>query len=203
MQEHEIRIVQQDTEFRVKEEDGQRYLEGYPAKFGRVAEIGWWFDEIIEKGAFTDTVKTDDVRALINHNPNLILGRTTAKTLELKEDDTGLWFRNKLPDTQIARDLIVSVERGDISQMSFSFDILEEEWKYAEAKDGRDLRTIKRVKLYDVSVATFPAYEDTEVFARSKDHWEKDREIWLRKKEQNGGDCRVDNKYYNSIIDLL
>jgi phage head maturation protease len=79
------------------------------------------------------------------------------------------------PDTQFARDLSISIGRGDINQMSFSFQVMEEEWERGEKKE-LDLRTIKRVKLFDISPVTFPAYEGTDIAVRSHDAWRKEEE---------------------------
>lgn len=149
-----------------------RKLIGHAAVFGEVTDIGGWFREVIAPGAFQRSIQDDDIRALFNHNPDFVLGRNTAGTLTLSEDDTGLKTVIDPPDTQVARDLAVSIERGDISQMSFAFQVLDEEWQRGEDQD-LDLRTIKRVRLYDVSPVTFPAYEGTDIALRSRDAWAK------------------------------
>ena len=109
------------------------------------------------------------MRALVNHDTTLVLGRTTAGTLELRVDEAGLWGRVKVnPNDQDAMNLYERVKRGDVDQCSFGFDILSE--KNEQMPDGRTLWTILRVKLYEVSVCTFPAYEDTAVVARKRDY---------------------------------
>jgi len=157
------------------ESQEERKLQGHAAVFGQPTEIGGWFREQIQRGAFRSTIQKDDIRALFNHNPDYVLGRNTAGTLALAEDDEGLKTTIDPPDTQFARDLAVSIERGDISQMSFAFEVLEEEWKKGEGKE-LDLRTIKKVKLFDVSPVTFPAYEGTDIGMRSHDAWVKSRQ---------------------------
>jgi HK97 family phage prohead protease len=201
---HEIRILTTTTELRIKEgDDGIKKLAGYAARFNRVAEIGWWFDETIKPGAFEESIRTDDIRALFNHDSNLVLGRNRAKTLNLFEDEQGLAFEIVPPDTQTARDLLVSVERGDVSQMSFQFDVIKDEWEYGQDSKEKDLRTLIKVKLYDVSVATFGAYgDDTEVYTRSKDCWEESRKLWEAQQKMRTT-SKVENIYYQKYCELL
>ncbi len=149
-----------------------RKMIGHAAVFGEPTDIGGWFREQIEPGAFSASIKDDDIRALWNHNPDHVLGRNIANTLTLAEDETGLMTTITPPDTQVARDLAVSIERGDISQMSFAFQTLVEEWISGEGKD-LDLRKIKKVRLYDVSPVTFPAYDGTDIAMRSHEAWAK------------------------------
>jgi len=144
---------------------------GHAAVFNSAAEIGSSFREQIMPGAFADSIGSDDVRALFNHDPNYVLGRNTAGTLRMSEDDIGLAIEVDPPDTQWARDLMVSIGRGDISQMSFGFCALEETWDYAE--DGSATRTLKKVRLFDVSPVTYPAYDDTDVAVRSLEQFRK------------------------------
>ncbi len=122
------------------------------------------FKEIVRKKAFEETIKVDDVRALFNHDPNYVLGRNKAGTLELAEDEIGLKVIITPPDTSWAKDLIVNVRRGDISQMSIGFIVLEDVWG---TKDGVDIREIKKVQLFDVSIVTYPAYTQTDVGVRA------------------------------------
>lgn len=128
-------------------------LVGYAAKFDQVTDIGGFFNEVIRKGAFTGTIEDkDDVRALHNHDQNIVLGRTGPGTLRLKEDETGLRVEIDPPDTQQARDLMVSIDRGDIDQMSFGFTVEEEKWNRGGADEpelrelfgGPPFRCIKR-----------------------------------------------------------
>ncbi len=156
-------------------EKEKRKMVGHAAVFGQATEIGGWFREQVEPGAFKSSIKKDDVRALFNHDPNFVLGRNTAGTLTMSEDETGLKVSIDPPDTQFARDLAISIARGDINQMSFSFQVLEEEWKMGEKKE-LDLRTIKKARLFDVSPVTFPAYEGTDIAVRSHDAWKKEQD---------------------------
>lgn len=150
-----------------QEEGGELYIEGYFSVFNSNYELWPGATESVATGAFAETLG-DDVRALVDHETRLVLGRTTAGTLELREDNHGLWGRVQVnqADTD-AMNLYARVQRGDITQCSFGFDILEEETDYRE--DGSVHWTIKKVKLYEVSVCTFPAYEDTGVVARKRD----------------------------------
>lgn len=171
----------QPGKFQTRAEDGNLYIEGYFSVFdGRY----WLWDEAyetIERGAFEGQT-TRDVRALVNHDSTLVLGRTTAGTLELREDERGLWGRITINQAdQDAVNLYERVKRGDVSQCSFGFDILEQDVEYRE--DGPTVWHIRKVKLYEVSVVTFPAYEDTAVEARKRelcDIREKKKENWRR-----------------------
>jgi len=154
----------------------ERKMVGHAAVFGEATEIGGYFREQIEPGAFKKSIKEDDVRALWNHNPDHVLGRNVAGTLRLSEDEHGLKVDITPPDTQLARDLAISIERGDINQMSFAFQVVEEEWIRAEKAKDLDLRKIKKVRLFDVSPVTFPAYEGTDIALRSHDAWKKEVE---------------------------
>lgn len=149
------------TEMRV---DGEGRIEGYAAVFDEWSVELWGFREKIRKGAFAKTIQEADIRATFNHDPNYVLGRNTAGTLELAEDSRGLHFRNDPPDTQWARDLRVSVERGDVNQGSFVFEAVRDEKKIV---DGELKRELIEVKLSDVAVVTYPAYPQTSVNARS------------------------------------
>lgn len=143
---------------------------GHAAVFDVPTQIGgriFGFTETIARGAFAETIEEDDVRAVVNHEPTLILGRNKAETLKLSEDDVGLRMEIDVPDTSVGRDIVVSVERGDVSGASFMFQVLEEEWKVAGDDDDFDHRTIKKVKLFDVGPVTFPAYDTTDVSVNS------------------------------------
>lgn len=135
-------------------------ITGYAAVFNSKTSIGGWFDEIIEPGAFARSLSENgDIRALFNHNWDNVLGRTKSGTLRLEEDEKGLKFEIELPNTSVGRDLAESMSRGDINQCSFGFWITEENWDYNVEPA---LRTIKEVELYEISVVSIPAYDDTE-----------------------------------------
>ena len=145
----------------VREAEGdEMVLEGYAAVFNSETDLGA-FREVIKPGAFDD-VMDNDVRALINHDPNLVLGRTTNGTLKLEQDERGLKYRVELGKQQYARDFYESVKRGDISQSSFAFTIDKQSWN-----EERTLRSVDKVRqLLDVSPVTYPAYSAATVQAR-------------------------------------
>lgn len=149
------------------EEDG-RHIEGYFAVFGSLYELWPGATESIDPRAF-DGALNDDIRCLIDHETRLVLGRTTAHTLVLSVDDHGLFGSALINEKDTdATNLYARVERRDVSQCSFGFDILDEETEVRA--DGSVHYTIKKVKLYEVSVVTFPAYKDTGVEARRAEY---------------------------------
>jgi HK97 family phage prohead protease len=150
------------------DDDDTPTIRGYAAVFNEWADIiPGVFRERIAPGAFRKTIREADVRALVNHDPNYVLGRNRAGTLQLREDKHGLAVEIVPPDAQWARDLMVSMKRGDISQMSFGFRPVK--WTEEPAEDpGKPLEvTLQEARLFDVSVVTFPAYPQTEAWARS------------------------------------
>lgn len=140
--------------------DGLPVVVGHAAVFNEI-ESGGWFREQVAPGAFTDSLKTDDIRALWNHDTAIVLGRNTAGTLKLWEDKKGLAVEITPPDTTLARDLIKTIERGDVSQMSFGFQVKKATW--IEEEDADDLRILNEIKLWEVSPVTFPFYKSTDV----------------------------------------
>lgn len=158
-------MVCRPTQYRAAEENGELYIEGYFAVFNSVYEIAPGLTESIAPGAFSEAMR-DDIRALTNHDTTLVLGRTKAGTLALREDGRGLWGRVRINrEDGDAMNLYHRVQRGDVDQCSFGFDIMEE--NVETQADGSVHFTIERIKLYEVTVATFPAYEETSVAARS------------------------------------
>ena len=152
------------TEFRAAEADGKKYIEGYFAVFGGLYELWPGATESVDQHAF-DEALGDDIRALIDHETRLVLGRSKAGTLELKTDTRGLWAKIEVNEADSdAMNLYARTQRGDVDQGSFGFDILEEETEIR--KDSTVHWTIKKVKLYEVSPVTFPAYQDTSVTSR-------------------------------------
>lgn len=163
-----------NIEFRASEDDGGRTIEGYAALYDSESEELWGFTETIEPGAF-DNADLSDVRALMNHDPNLILARSASGTMQLGTDQKGLWYRFEAPDTTFGNDFLTMVKRGDISQSSFAFTIKEDSWEDLEG--GNTLRHIRQIdKVFDVSPVTYPAYEKTSVTARSLDAYQKEKE---------------------------
>jgi HK97 family phage prohead protease len=139
-------------------------ITGYPAVFNSLSENLGHFRERVAPGAFKASIRADDIRALFNHDPMRVLGRNKAGTLTLREDAHGLAAEIDPPDIEWARDLVTSIERGDITGMSFGFDTLDDDWA---VENGETVRTLRRVKLHDVSPVTFPAYPGTDVNVRS------------------------------------
>jgi uncharacterized protein len=137
-------------------------LEGYAVVFNSLSEDLGGFRETVRQGAFTKTLQEADVRALYNHDPNYVIGRTKSGTLELKEDNTGLWMKAYPPETTWSKDLVTTIERGDVDQMSFQFNVVKDLWD-----EKRNMRELVEVELFDVSPVTFPAYPATNVQVRS------------------------------------
>lgn len=164
----EIRQVRsKNGEFQTREDGGKLAIEGYFAVFDSNYEIGPGMSESIAPGAFDNTL-SGDIRALINHDTTLVLGRTKANTLQLKADNHGLWGHVDInPQDVDAMNLYNRVQRGDVDQCSFGFNIVNEETDFRE--DGSVHWTIREVELFEVSVTTFPAYEETNVAARAKE----------------------------------
>ena len=170
------------TEFKTRDDNGNLAIEGYFAVFDSVYQITSDMSESIAHGAFDNTI-SDDIRALINHDTTLVLGRTKAGTLQLRTDSHGLWGHIDInPNDSDAMNLYNRVQRGDVDQCSFGFDIINEETEFRE--DGSIHWTIKEVKLYEVSPCTFPAYEETNLAARTKERAElikRKNEAWKEK----------------------
>ena len=149
----------------VPESGGRSKIAGHAAVFNSLSEELWGFREKIAPGAFKPAIAKSDIRALLNHDPNFVLGRMKNGTLRVQEDETGLAVEIDPPETAWASDLLVSIGRGDISQMSFAFRVGEEAW---ETVDGANLRTIFSFdEIFDVSPVTYPAYPETDVALRS------------------------------------
>lgn len=142
---------------------------GHAAVFNELSEDLGGFREVIQPGSFQEAIGRDDVRALWNHDSNLVLGRNLAGTLTLEEDEVGLFVEIDLPDTQAGRDAAISIERGDVSQMSFGFQILDwaRDQVWGKDESGNLLRTITKASLFDVSPVTYPAYPQTDIAMRS------------------------------------
>ena len=168
--------------FEVREDDGKEYIEGFFAVFNSDYQIAPGMSESIAPGAFSDTL-ADDIRCLTNHDTRLVLGRTTANTFEVRETERGLWGRALVnPKDQDAVNTKARVDRGDVNQASFGFDILDQESEIRE--DGSVHWTIRKVKLYECSVCTFPAYKETNISARAAerdDIQKRKAEAWREK----------------------
>ena len=172
------------SKFETRESEEGSYIEGYFSVFNSTYELWPGATESVAPGAFANALG-GDIRALIDHETRLVLGRNKSGTLELREDSHGLWGRVKInPNDQDAVNLYERVKRGDVDQCSFGFDIVKEDTEVRD--DGSVHWTIREVKLYEVSVVTFPAYEDTSISARKKDF----EEIRQRKNEKWRADMK-------------
>lgn len=160
----ETRALTRPVEVRAAE-GGKVTIGGYAVLFGSHTVIGDSYREVIARGAFAEAIK-GDVRALVDHDTGRVIGRTTAGTLRLAEDLTGLSVEIDLPDTTDGRDLAALIERGDISGMSFGFNVTKQTW---DETGDLPTRTIEAVNLREVSVVAFPAYPDTSIALRSLD----------------------------------
>lgn len=151
----------------VEDRDGlPPVIRGHAAVFDKWSSDLGGFRERILPGAFSEAILGDDVRALFNHDANLVLGRNRAGTLRMAEDGEGLAVEIDLPDTQYARDLRVSMQRGDITQMSFGFTVSKGGQSWGKGTDGLSERTLTKVRLFDVSPVTYPAYSQTDAAVR-------------------------------------
>ncbi|MCQ2549912.1 MAG: HK97 family phage prohead protease [Lachnospiraceae bacterium] len=183
MERKEMQLRTALANFQTREEereDGKGlFIEGYFAVFNKNYEVWPGATESIAPGAFNETLE-EDIRALINHDTTLVLGRNKAGTLELRIDSTGLWGKISInPNDSDAINLYERVKRGDVDQCSFGFYIESEETDFRE--DGTIHWTITKVKLFEVSCCTFPAYEDTSISARKKqveDIKKREKEVW-------------------------
>lgn len=151
-------------EMRVEGED-HPLIRGHAAVFNQLSVDLGGFREQIAPGAFKQSIKNDDIRALWNHNPDHVLGRNKSGTLTLSEDDVGLYIEIDPPNTQAGRDLVELVKRRDVSQMSFAFITQKDAWEHNDGQPS--IRTLQKAQLFDVSPVTFAAYPQTDLKVRS------------------------------------
>lgn len=165
-QQRQVRCVAQ--QFQTRSANDDLFIEGYFSVFNSEYPLWEGASEIVKPGAFTNSV-SGDVRALINHDSSLVLGRTKAGTLALRQDERGLWGSIRINRDDVdAMNLYSRVQRGDVDQCSFGFDIKRE--TFVDLGDGKCRWEIEEVDpLYEVSVCTFPAYTETSVSARKQD----------------------------------
>ena len=187
LQKREVRPIA--TQFTARD-DGNPTIEGYFAVFNSIYEIAPGMTESVAPGAFSRTL-SGDIRALTNHDTTLVLGRTKAHTLELREDEHGLWGKVSInPKDADAMNLYERVKRGDVDQCSFGFEIVSEESDFRD--DGSMHWTITDVNLFEVSACTFPAYQETNIAARSQeraDMQKRELQAWkekMRRRISNG-----------------
>lgn len=191
-------------------------IRGYAAKFNTLSEampimeegrcVGTFREQLLP-GCFAGALPTSDVRALINHDPNLILGRNVSGTLRMMEDDTGLMFDNDPPETSYAKDIQVSMQRGDVSQCSFGFSVANGGDSYTKDPDVKDgyIRSIRSIsRLFDVSVVTYPAYTDTSCAVRSivSQIKEEDDRVAASIREQEAAELKRSFEYKRRQLEL-
>lgn len=178
--ERQIRSLPSELTTRAEPETEEKIIEGYFAVFNSETELWPGAYEEIDPAAFNDSI-SNDVRALINHDTNLVLGRTKSGTLQLRVDNRGLWGSIKVNEEDSdAVNLYSRLKRGDVDQCSFGFNIQEEETDFRE--DGTIKWRLKKIDLHEISVVTFPAYADTSVQARKADY-ERDKKRMLESKK--------------------
>lgn len=161
----ERRYAPTEFEVRAKAGSGGATVEGHGAVFDSLSQNLGGFVERVAPTAFDKTLADNpDVRALINHNPSMLLGRTRSGTLRLSKDSTGLAYEIDMPDRQDARDLMASMERGDLTHSSFAFYVVRGGDEWSETEQGMPLRTLTGVSIHngDISPVTYPAYEDAD-----------------------------------------
>ena len=163
----EERRIANVADLEVRDIGGQPVIAGHAAVFNKLSADLGGFREQIAPGAFSRAIRDKhDVRALFNHNPDRVLGRSSSRTLRMNEDAVGLAVEINPPKSEAA--LLESMRRGDISQMSFGFSVRDDAW---ESTPSGDIRTVRDVDLFDVSVVTYPAYPQTDAAVRSLERW--------------------------------
>ena len=168
----EIRLV----DMRASEEEGM-VVEGYAAVFDTVTDLGW-MHEVIDRHAF-DNADMSDIVMKYNHEDSVLpMARTRGGSLQLDVDDHGLKIRAKLPDTSVNKDIYTLIREGVLSKMSFAFTVKSEEYDY----DTDTRKILEFDKIFDVSVVDVPAYETTEIYARSKEDYEEEKRKYEEKK---------------------
>lgn len=169
MESDELRIHIFPVEIRAKPREGKLpLLEGTAIPYNSRSELLYGaFYEMFSPGAFTEHLRTNpDVAALADHDTGKVLGRTSAKTLTLREDEKGVHIELDPANTSYGRDIVELVTRGDITGMSFSFRTISDQWSMQE---GKELRTVTKATLREVSIVAFPAYQASEIMKRSLD----------------------------------
>ena len=196
MEKRQVRSAQ--TEFQTREDGDNRTIEGYFAVFNSNYEIAPGMTESVAPGAFSRTI-SGDIRALINHDTTLVLGRTKANTLKLREDSHGLWGEIDInPNDVDAMNLYERVKRGDVDQCSFGFYVRSEDTDISE--NGDIHWTLKDVDLFEVSCCTFPAYEQTNISARTAERdsiKKRERQAWqeqMKARLRNGTESADDQE---------
>lgn len=188
-------------------DDDKMIVEGYALRFNTLSNDLGGFVESISPEALKDT-DLSDVRMLIDHNTSYVLGRTTSETLDLNVDEEGLYFRCQLPNTTYAKDLYENIRLGNVNQCSFGFILDEDGDSFEKREDGLFKRTLNKIKsLFDVSIVTYPAYNDTDVAPalRSIKHIKEQekQEVEERQQEQENKEQRKKIELIRNELDLL
>nr|WP_012816578.1 HK97 family phage prohead protease [Staphylococcus aureus]ACZ58997.1 prohead protease [Staphylococcus aureus] len=184
-------------------DDEKMIVEGYALRFNTLSNDLGGFVETISPEALKEA-DLSDVRCLIDHDSSKVLGRTTSETLELKIDEEGLYFRTQLPNTTYAKDLYENIRLGNINQCSFGFILDENGDEFEKREDGLFKRTLRKIKsLFDVSIVTYPAYNDTDVAPalRSIEQIKKQEVADIKAKQQE--EVRKQNELLKMQLDLL
>lgn len=195
----EVRIYSNIFEIRETKE-GKREIEGYALEWNNLSEeMGWWitYREQFKKGAFRDYLndKATDTKLLVGHNINQVLARSKYKTIELKEDDIGLWFKSNLPDNTIGKDTLESIKRRDIDGVSIGFIMKKQLWD--EEDEDNVIRTIIKADLPEISLTAWPAYSSSNVDTREKR--EKDPYKVYKDEEKRIQDFRKREKFLREV----
>jgi HK97 family phage prohead protease len=161
----ERRFNPSTLELEARSDGGPDTIKGHAAVFNSMSEDLGFYKEVIRAGAFRDAIANSDVFALKNHDENLILGRTSNRTLLLNEDNRGLYMQATPPNTQTGRDTVTEIRDGFLTGQSFSFTIENDTWRTENGTEVREIITVKR--LYDVGPVAFPAYTAADINARS------------------------------------
>lgn len=159
----EKRLFNIENRFETKE-DGQEVVVGYGSIFNSRSEnLGGFYEYISPAAISEETIAKSDVRALINHDQNLILARSTTGTLNLTVDEKGLKYEFDIPETSYGKDLAINMQNGNLNQSSFAFTVASNGDEWSTDEDGNDIRTITSIdRLYDVAVVTYPAYSQAD-----------------------------------------
>ena len=172
----EIRLV----DMRALDNTDEMIVEGYAAVFDTVTNLGW-MKEVIDRHAFDNADMSDIVMKYNHENSVLPMARTRGGTLQFDVDDHGLKIRAKLPDTSVNKDIYTLIREGVLSKMSFAFTVKSEEYDY----DTDTRKILEFDKIFDVSVVDVPAYETTEIYARSKEQYEEEKRKYEEKKKKH------------------
>ena len=185
-------------------DDEKMIVEGYALRFNTLSNDLGGFVETISPEALKEA-DLSDVRCLIDHDSSKVLGRTTSETLELKIDDEGLYFRTQLPNTTYAKDLYENIRLGNINQCSFGFILDEDGDEFEKREDGLFKRTLRKIKsLFDVSIVTYPAYNDTQVAPALRSIEQiKEQELADIKAKQKQEEIRKQTELLKMQLDLL